>query len=156
MTPELKAKAIDILGAHRLLTIATLRLDGWPQATTVCFAHNGLRIYIVISRDSQKFANVSRDPRVSIAISGELKNPMTNTGLSMAARAAEVAAAQEIAQVYAVMRERYPEYAVGPDLDRDRTVVLRVTPEILSILDYSKGFAHTDLVRVEAKDFKSK
>jgi hypothetical protein len=29
---------------------------------------------------------------------------------------------------------------------------LRLTPEIVSILDYSKGFAHTDLVRVSDND----
>jgi hypothetical protein len=30
--------------------------------------------------------------------------------------------------------------------------MLRITPEIVSILDYSKGFAHTDLVRVTSHD----
>jgi len=29
-------------------------------------------------------------------------------------------------------------------------VVFRITPEIISVLDYRKGFGHTDLVRVVA------
>jgi nitroimidazol reductase NimA-like FMN-containing flavoprotein (pyridoxamine 5'-phosphate oxidase superfamily) len=154
MTPELKKTALEILSAHRVLTIATLRPDGWPQATTVCFANNGIRIYIVVPRNSQKFANVSHDSRVSIAVCGDVHDPMTSTALSMAARTAEVTGSEESAQVLAVMRGRYPEYAAFPDPDPDMTAILRVTPEILSILDYSKGFAHTDLVRVEAKDFQ--
>ena len=30
--------------------------------------------------------------------------------------------------------------------------MLRIPPEVVSILDYSKGFAHTDLVRVTSHD----
>jgi hypothetical protein len=30
--------------------------------------------------------------------------------------------------------------------------MLRITPEIVSILDYAKGFGHSDLVRVTDKD----
>ncbi len=28
------------------------------------------------------------------------------------------------------------------------TAILRITPVVISVLDYSKGFGHTDLVRV--------
>ena len=33
-----------------------------------------------------------------------------------------------------------------------RPKVMRVRPTVLSILDYSKGFGHTDLVSIEAGD----
>ena len=32
--------------------------------------------------------------------------------------------------------------------------LLRITPEIVSILDYSKGFGHADLVRVSDDDLE--
>jgi hypothetical protein len=41
---------------------------------------------------------------------------------------------------------------VMPRPDPAAVPMLRVTPEIVSILDYSKGFGHTDLVRVTAQD----
>jgi Pyridoxamine 5'-phosphate oxidase len=35
MDDTLKAKILELLDQHRLMTIATNRPDGWPQATTV-------------------------------------------------------------------------------------------------------------------------
>ena len=39
MTPELRDFAVRILDQHRLMTLATNRPDGWPQATVVGYAH---------------------------------------------------------------------------------------------------------------------
>ena len=60
--------AIAVLDRYRVMTVATLRPDGWPQATMVGYANQGLRLFFVVSRRSQKLSNVSRDERVSIAI----------------------------------------------------------------------------------------
>ena len=35
MDAEIRKKILTILDQHRIMTIATLRPDGWPQATTV-------------------------------------------------------------------------------------------------------------------------
>jgi len=68
-------KAIEILDAHRIMSIATVRPDGWPQNTVVGYANDGLLLYFMISRASQKFANIQKDERVAIAVPG---NPMTS------------------------------------------------------------------------------
>jgi hypothetical protein len=39
---------------------------------------------------------------------------------------------------------------MSPDMSGMRLV--RVAPEMISLLDYSKGFGHTDLIKVEAAD----
>lgn len=44
-------QAID--AAHDL-TLATIRPDGYPQATTVSFAHEGMLLYVGIGRASQR------------------------------------------------------------------------------------------------------
>lgn len=72
----MERKAVEILEAHHLMAIATVRPDGWPQATMVSYANEGLLIYFVISRESQKFANIERDPRGS--------QPVRTTGASSA------------------------------------------------------------------------
>ena len=54
--------AITILNANRIMTIATVRPDGWPQATIVGYANEGFRIYFLIYRASQKFENIGGDP----------------------------------------------------------------------------------------------
>ena len=53
----MKQKAVDILQENRLMAIATLRPDGWPQATMVSYANDDILIYFIVSRQSQKFAN---------------------------------------------------------------------------------------------------
>jgi hypothetical protein len=32
--------------------------------------------------------------------------------------------------------------------DLDDTAILKIRPKVISVLDYTKGFGHTDLVRV--------
>jgi nitroimidazol reductase NimA-like FMN-containing flavoprotein (pyridoxamine 5'-phosphate oxidase superfamily) len=45
------------------LTLATIRPDGYPQATTVSFAHEGMLLYVGIGRNSQKAENVAATAR---------------------------------------------------------------------------------------------
>ena len=54
MKHVLKRQIVDLLDMHRIMTIATNRADGWPQATVVGYANDGLIIYCFIGRDSQK------------------------------------------------------------------------------------------------------
>jgi len=42
MDDAIKDKILRLLDAHRILTLATLRPDGWPQATTVGYTSEGL------------------------------------------------------------------------------------------------------------------
>lgn len=41
---QMEQQAITILNANRLMTIATVRPDGWPQATIVGYANDGFRV----------------------------------------------------------------------------------------------------------------
>ena len=152
MKHAFKRQIVDLLDEHRIMTIATNRADGWPQATVVSYANDGLIIYCFIGRDSQKYANITRDPRVSIAIGNDYRQPLQIKGLSMAARVQFVEDQGEIDHAAEILLRRYPEYKVMPRPDPAAVPMLRITPEIVSILDYSKGFGHADLVRVTAND----
>ena len=152
MKRAFKHQVVDLLDAHRIMTIATNRADGWPQATVVGYANDGLIIYCFIARDGQKYANIRRDPRVSIAIANDYPQPLLIKGLSMAARVQVVEDRGEIDHASAILLRRYPEYKVMPRPDPAAVPMLRITPEIVSVLDYSKGFGHTDLLRVTADD----
>jgi nitroimidazol reductase NimA-like FMN-containing flavoprotein (pyridoxamine 5'-phosphate oxidase superfamily) len=149
---EFKQQIIDLLNRHRIMTIATNRADGWPQATVVGYVNEGLIVYCLIGRDSQKYANIMRDDRVSLAIANDYPQPLQIKGLSIAARAAEATDPAERQHVGAILLKRYPEYKVMPAPDAKAVPLLRLTPEIVSILDYSKGFGHTDLVKVTDND----
>lgn len=43
--PAIGRKIIELLDGHRIMTLATNRPDGWPQATTVGYVNDGLTLY---------------------------------------------------------------------------------------------------------------
>ena len=104
----MKDKAIKILEQHRLMGIATLRADGWPQATMVSYANEDILVYFMISRQSQKFANIERDDRVSLVIGRDFEDPRTIKALSLAARASEVRDARQRERAVKLLLERHP------------------------------------------------
>ncbi len=144
----MKEKAIQILEQHHLMAISTVRPDGWPQNTMVSFANEDLLIYFVISRSSQKFANIARDNRVSLVIGRDFHDPATIRALSIAARADEVRETKQRERAINLLLERHPGLKKLERPDFGHSAVMRANPEIITILDYSKGFGHADLLTV--------
>jgi nitroimidazol reductase NimA-like FMN-containing flavoprotein (pyridoxamine 5'-phosphate oxidase superfamily) len=148
MDEEIRKKIETLLDQHRIMTIATLRPDGWPQATTVGYANEGLTIYFLCGLDSQKAANLARDDRLSLTIDHDTPDMMEITGLSMAARAQVVVDQAEAEKALRLLMQKYPPQASLPLQmpTPDDVRIFRVTPAVISVLDYSKGFGHSDLV----------
>jgi nitroimidazol reductase NimA-like FMN-containing flavoprotein (pyridoxamine 5'-phosphate oxidase superfamily) len=148
MDENIRRKILTLLDQHRIMTIATLRPDGWPQATTVGYANEDLTIYFLCGPDSQKARNLSRDNRVSLTIDHDTPQVMEITGLSMAARAEALVDSTEAAKALRLLMLKYPQQDSIPlPMPSPKDVrIFRVTPLVISVLDYSKGFAHTDLV----------
>ncbi|SON55156.1 PPOX class probable F420-dependent enzyme [Hartmannibacter diazotrophicus] len=153
MTGSLKAKIMTILDAHRIMTVATLRPDGWPQATTVGYVNDGLAIYFLCGLDSQKARNIAHDSRISLTIDHDTSDLMAIEGLSMAAHAELVTDPAEADRVIAMMPAKYAEQRIEalpfPMPTHSDVRIYRVKPVVISVLDYSKGFGHADLVRPE-------
>src|SRR5499426_183358 len=149
MHEDIRKKILALLDEHRIMTVATLRPDGWPQATTVGYVNEGLTLYFLCGLDSQKAKTIARDDRISLTIDHDTPDLLAITGLSMAARATAVTDRAEATKILKMLPLKYPEQKVpltipmpGPDNVR----IFRVTPTVISVLDYSKGFGHTDLV----------
>jgi nitroimidazol reductase NimA-like FMN-containing flavoprotein (pyridoxamine 5'-phosphate oxidase superfamily) len=130
------------------MTVATLRPDGWPQATTVGYVNEGLTLYFLCGLDSQKAKNLARDDRLSLTIDHDTADLMAITGLSMAARAHAVDDRAEVEKVLRMLPLKYPEARPLPMKmpSPDEVRLFRVTPSVISVLDYAKGFGHTDLI----------
>jgi hypothetical protein len=66
----------------------------------------------------------------------------------MAAHAKPVVDRAEAEKVLHMLPLKYPEHAPlpVPMPTPDDVRIFRVTPTVISVLDYSKGFGHTDLV----------
>lgn len=150
MNDSQRRQIVCLLDSHRVMTIATLRADGWPQATTVGYVNEGMTLWFLCGLDSQKASNLARDDRVSITVDHDTPDIMAITGLSMAANARRVTNEAEAEKVIRMLPLKYPD--APPTLAQmkmptPREVALfRVEPSVISILDYSKGFGHTELV----------
>jgi len=142
--------ALSVLNQHAIMALATARPDGWPQATTVCYVNDGLVIYFLISRTSQKFANIGRDGRVSIAIGDSAPLPSQIKGLSMAAEAFEVRDEPYRSQVLAKLSARHPNYFDAATFDRAGSALMRALPRIVSVVDFSRGLGHCEAMSVGA------
>jgi general stress protein 26 len=142
---ELKTKILEILDEHRTITVATLRSDGWPQATIVGYVHDDLILYFVAAASSQKHANILHDSRVSIALGHE--EPGRLRGLSMAGHAQFVSDHKEVESVNRLIRKQYHGEVVFAPRETS-AVLIRVTPMVISVIDLGKGPGKPELLSV--------
>lgn len=163
-----KLLILRLLEKHRVMALATNRPDGWPQVTQVGYVNDGFLLYCFVARDSQKHANILRDPRVSASIGSDAPGPLDIEGLSLAGRACVVTDQGEFADISRMRLKRYPEYAVPPSAvsrqddgariapcpSAEAVVLLRIAPELFALLDYSRGFGHSDTITFSERDLE--
>jgi nitroimidazol reductase NimA-like FMN-containing flavoprotein (pyridoxamine 5'-phosphate oxidase superfamily) len=145
-------KLTCILDAHGVMTIATVRQDGWPQATMVGYVRQDLVLYFLVSRTSQKFKNIQADDRISVAIGAETTTPESILGVSMSARAFECRDEPYRSEMLAKLSGRHPGYFDAKTLDMNQSALFRALPEVVSIIDFSKGLGHSDIITVGAAE----
>lgn len=149
MAPQWQAEILEVLDRASDMTVATLRDDGYPQATTVSFVHHGLLIYFGCGRESQKARNLQHSDKVSATVNLPYGDWNEIRGLSLGGRAHLVADPGETGRILEAMHERFPQIRDYAAADDDQSLCLvRVEPEIISLLDYRKGFGHTERFRV--------
>jgi hypothetical protein len=96
MDEELKIKILDLLDRHRIMTIATLRADGWPQATT-----RGLR--------ERRASSVWSDSQKAYNLGKMIESLMAIAGLSIAGHATVVGDRAEVEKILRMLSLRYPK-----------------------------------------------
>ena len=146
----MKSKAVSILDSQRTMTIATLRPDGWPQATIVGYANEGLLIYFLISRHSQKLANILHDQRVALSIGCEAEKLEDTRAVYAGAKASEVTDAAQRTHAWKLLMERHPnlvDYLLPSKAD---AAMMRAVCQYVSVLDFSQGIGHADTFNVGA------
>ena len=149
MTPSNKRFILEQLKANRIMSLATVRPDGYPQATTVSFVNEGMAIYFGTWSQSQKAKNIARDDRVSIAITDPYKTWNDIKGVSIGGRARKLSDPGELAKVGAIMMKKFPQIAeFAKTIQEAEMAMFRIDAEVISVLDYSKEFGHTDLITV--------
>lgn len=131
-----------LLTRERLMSLGVNRPDGWPQVMTVGYINDGLNLYFVTSRESQKLANLQADPRVSISIHSN--NQVGGAvGVSMAARAVEVSDPAEVERLSRMMFERWPMVSVYCPATSS-IAIIQLKPELICAISASAGRSKTE------------
>src|SRR6478735_3527183 len=147
MNLALQDEIVSILNGANDMTILSFRSDGYPQATTVSYANDSLTVYFGTAGASQKAQNIARNDKISLTVNLPYSNWGQIRGLSVAGRAECLSDEQQIAHAGDLLLRKFPqgvaEYASGA---LDGIALFRIAPEVISILDYRKGFGHTNLV----------
>jgi hypothetical protein len=70
--------------------------------------------------------------------------------LSAGGKAARVTEPKEMDRVGQLTLQKFSQIAQYAPIDIEKLMLFRVRPEVILVLDYRKGFGHTDLVYVVA------
>jgi len=138
---------VGLLSRERLMSVALNGPDGWPHTTTVGYLNEGLNLYFIVARTSQKFLNVERDPRASVAIRAESGAHGDAVGVSMSGRVTEVVDPSTIDRLNDQVTARYPDvhvYCPGGDA----VAVLHFAPEIVSCVGVVDGRSKAQTFRI--------
>ena len=149
MTPSSKRFILEQLKAHCNMSLATVRSDGYPQATTVAYANDGLTLYFACERTCQKVRNLRHSPKVSLTINKDWAGWRKITGLSMGGTAKILERSADTERAYALLARKFKSMKGLSEEDLAATVFVRVQPKVVSMLDYRRGFGWTRQVRVK-------
>lgn len=147
MDTATRLQIISIIDDIDDLTIATVRNDGYPQATTVSYVNDGLTIYFGTTSASQKARNIASNDKVSLTINRPYTTWDEIEGVSISGTAVSIADKAEQDKVGALLFKKFPqiENYMPPDVPPEALVLFRIEPQFISLLDYRKGFGHTEL-----------
>ena len=141
--------ALQILSQNRIMNIATVRPDGWPQSTIVGYANEGWRLYFLIYRTSQKFQNLQHDNRVSISVGPEPRSLREIKAVYAGCHAREVMDLKERTHAWDLLAERHPNLTDLAPPQNDEVATMVAECRFVSVLDYSQGLGHTEALTIE-------
>lgn len=149
MDEALKAKVLDVLGRQHLMTVATIRSDGYPQATTVNYIHDGdFMLYFATDAVSQKAANIALNNKVSVAIVDRARDFYKLRGLSLSGTAARIHDKQRADEVTLRLFRALPQSRRFVPQDPHSLAVYAITPVAIALVDYASGFGTTYLLEL--------
>jgi hypothetical protein len=145
----LEHTAVKILNAHNIMSISTVRPDGWPQTTIVGYVNDGFEIIFMIFRSSQKFANIQRDDRISIAVAGEPADLSDLKAVYAGAHASEITEPKEREEAWRLLMQRHSNLAGFQLPDAGEAAFMRATCKYVSMLDFSQGIGHREQLTID-------
>ena len=148
MDKALKSKILEVLQSHHTMALATIRPDGYPQATTVCYVHDEFTLYFAIDAASQKAGNIKLNNKVSVAIASEDQDFYKLRGFSMSGIATRVVDERRAEELSLRLFRAFPQSKRFVPEDPKQLAVFEITPVAVSLVDYTSGFGKTYLIEL--------
>ena len=141
--------AVTILNANRIMAISTVRPDGWPQTTIVGYANRGFELVFMIFPSGQKFANIEKDDRISIAVCPEPKDIHELQAVYAAAHASQITDAAERQAAWRLLMERHSNLSGFNVPDQSEAVFMKAKCVYVSVLDFTQGIGHREQLVID-------
>lgn len=145
MDSNLASRIAEYMSKCAICTLATASTDGEPSASTVYFKNAGTDIYFNTGRDTQKVRNITLNPRVAIAMQ-EVSAPKTDQeikGIQYIGKA-RILSDADITEVPKAVVARHRAFNSSYP---GTSVIVKVTPIKIYLIDYSHGFRHRDVLQ---------
>lgn len=147
----LEERIVALLRSHQLMTLATIRPDGFPQATMVNYINDGLTLYFATDAASQKVGNIRLNNKVSLAISSRTDDFYKLLGLSMSGIATRILDSKLSDDLALRLFRRLPQSKKFVPEDLKQLAVFSVAPVAISLVDYAAGFGTSYLLELNAE-----
>jgi uncharacterized protein YhbP (UPF0306 family) len=146
----LRARALDYLERHQVMTLATAGPDG-PWAAAVFYASDGFRLYFLSSPRSRHAQHLAAHPRAGAAIHEDYRDWPEIKGIQLEGRVAELSG-PELDAARARYAAKFPVVGnaarlppvLAAALARVRWYVL--VPDALHLVDNAAGFGKRERV----------
>jgi uncharacterized protein YhbP (UPF0306 family) len=149
MEEALRVLILDVLRRQHLMTIATVRSDGYPQATTVNYINDDdLTLYFATDAVSQKAGNIALNAKVSVAIVDRAGDFYKLRGLSLSGNAARIHDRHKADEVALRLFRSLPQSRRFVPENPHSLAVYAVTPVAIALIDYASGFGTTHLTEL--------
>lgn len=145
---KLRTKMLDVLERHHFMTLATIRPDGYPQATIVNYVHDDLTIYFATDATSQKAGNIQLNDKVSVAIASETQDAYKLRGLSLSGTAKRVLDAERLQELRIRLFQKLPQAKRLAPEDANQLSVYVITPVAICLVEYASGYGKSYLVEL--------
>ncbi|MDY6893057.1 MAG: pyridoxamine 5'-phosphate oxidase family protein [Chloroflexota bacterium] len=142
---DLRDEILSYMGKCRVCTIATADTDGKPNASAVFFKNNEFDIYFNTDRESEKAKNILTNPRIALVLQED--GPIAQTDK-------EIKGIQYVGTATTVTDDTMPEvpkavlnrHRAFNSVSTGQSVIIKVTPSRIYMIDYSHGFRHRDVL----------
>jgi uncharacterized protein YhbP (UPF0306 family) len=143
MDELLREKILRFLAQHNVMTLATIRPDGFPQTTLVYFVHSELILHFATDPCSQKASNIYLNNRVTAAIAGQTERAYKLQAFYLSGTAKKIVDPPVARYLQLELFRAVPQAKRFAPADPRQLEVYSITPVAMTLVDFEVGYGHT-------------